>query len=64
LLLTSKLLNQGFLLVKLKSSLWLGWPLWNICVTNVHGYVPLGWSSQSNLLFPDFIDIHACTRML
>jgi len=20
---------------------WLGWPLWNICVTNDHGYVPL-----------------------
>ena len=49
LLLTRKLLNQGFLLVMLKSSLrkfygrhpWLGWPLWNICVTNDHGYVPL-----------------------
>jgi hypothetical protein len=37
LLLTRKLLNQGFLLVKLKSIL-LGWPLWNICVTNDHGY--------------------------
>jgi hypothetical protein len=44
LLLTRKLLNQGFLLVKLKSSrspLWLGWPLWNIWVTNDHRYVPL-----------------------
>jgi hypothetical protein len=41
LLLTRKLLNQGFLLLKLKSSLWLGWTLWNICVTNVHGHVPL-----------------------
>jgi len=20
---------------------WLGWPIWNICVTNDHGYVPL-----------------------
>jgi hypothetical protein len=20
---------------------WIGWPLWNICVTNDHGYVPL-----------------------
>ena len=45
--LTRKLLNQGFLLVKLKSSLqkFYGrhhvWPLWNICVTNDHGYVPL-----------------------
>jgi hypothetical protein len=25
----------------LRSPLWLGWPLWNICVTNYHGYVPL-----------------------
>ena len=45
LLLTRQLLNQGFLLVKLKSSLrkfyGLGWPLWNICVTNNHGFVPL-----------------------
>ena len=23
------------------SPLWLGWPLWNICVINDHGYVPL-----------------------
>jgi hypothetical protein len=49
LLLTRKLLNKGFLLVKLKSLLrnclrsppWPGWPLWNICATNDHGYVPL-----------------------
>ena len=46
LLLTRKLLHQGFLFVKLKSSLlrsppWLGWPLWNIGVINDHGYVPL-----------------------
>ena len=25
----------------LRSPPWLGWPLWNICVTNDHGYVPL-----------------------
>jgi len=25
----------------LPSPLWLGWPLWNTCVTNDHGYVPL-----------------------
>ena len=25
----------------LQSPPWLGWPLWNICVTNDHGYVPL-----------------------
>ena len=43
LLLTRKLLNQGFLLVKLKSShrKFYGRRLWNICVTNDHGYVPL-----------------------
>ena len=40
LLLTRKLLNQGFLLVKLQSP-WLDWPLFNICVPNDHGYVPL-----------------------
>ena len=25
----------------LRSLPWLGWPLWNICVTNDHGYIPL-----------------------
>ena len=25
----------------LRSPPWLGWPLWNICITNDHGYVPL-----------------------
>jgi hypothetical protein len=25
----------------LRSPPWLGWTLWNICVTNDHGYVPL-----------------------
>jgi hypothetical protein len=24
-----------------RSPPWLGWPLWNICVANDHGYVPL-----------------------
>jgi hypothetical protein len=47
-LLTRKLLNQWFLLVKLKSW-WLGWPLWNICVTNDHGYVPLVESTSRSL---------------
>ena len=44
LLLTRELLNQGFILVKLKSSLWKSWlggSLWSICVTNDTGYVPL-----------------------
>jgi hypothetical protein len=52
--LTRKQLNQGFLLVNLKSSLnvlrsppWLGWRLCNICVTNDHGYVPLESTSWS-----------------
>ena len=26
---------------RLRSPPWLGWPLWNICVTNDHGYVPI-----------------------
>ena len=25
----------------LRSLPWLGWPLWNICFTNDHGYIPL-----------------------
>jgi hypothetical protein len=25
----------------LRTPPWLGWPLWKICVTNDHGYVPL-----------------------
>ena len=25
----------------LRSLTWLGWPSWNICVTNDHGYIPL-----------------------
>jgi hypothetical protein len=25
----------------LRSPPWLGWPLWNICIKNDHGYVPL-----------------------
>jgi hypothetical protein len=28
-------------MVLLQSPPWLGWPLWNICVTNYHRYVPL-----------------------
>ena len=36
LLLTWKLLDQV-----LRSPPWLGWPLWNICVTNDHGYVSI-----------------------
>jgi hypothetical protein len=49
LLLTRKLLNQEFAFGKVevitskivRSPPWLGWPLWNICVTNDNGYVPL-----------------------
>ena len=41
LLLTRKLLNQVITSKVLRSPPWLGWPLWNICVTNDHGYVPL-----------------------
>ena len=57
LLLTRKLLHQGFILVKWKLKLrnfavatmtW--WPLWNIYVTNDHGYVPLVLSTS--LFFP------------
>jgi len=46
LLLTRKLLNKGFLLVKLKPSLrqYYGWPLWNIFVTHDNGYVVVNTS--------------------
>jgi hypothetical protein len=42
--LTMELLNQGFLVIKLKSPLllsapWLGWSLWNIRVTDDYGFV-------------------------
>jgi hypothetical protein len=30
----------------LRSPQWLGWPLWNICVINDYGYVPLVVSSS------------------
>ena len=56
-----------FLFVKLKSSLqkfmrsppWLGWPLWNICVTNDHRYVPFvintSWSFPHSWLITWFV---------
>jgi hypothetical protein len=34
----------------LRSPPWLGWPLWNKCVTNDHGYVPL--VVNTSLSFP------------
>ena len=37
----------------------LGWPLWNICVTNDHGYVPLvvntSWSFPRSWLITGFV---------
>ena len=33
----------------LRSPPWLGWPLWNISVTNDHGYVPLVVSTSRSL---------------
>ena len=55
---TRKLLTQGCLLVKLKSPLrkFYCWPLWNICVTNDHGYVPLVVNTSRS--FP-----HSCRMM-
>jgi len=29
-----------------RSPSWLGWPLWNICITNDHGYVPLFFNTS------------------
>jgi len=61
LLLTRKLLNQGFLLVKLQSSLrkFYGWQLRSICVTNDHGYVPFVvitiWTFPHSWLITGFV---------
>ena len=59
LLLTRKLLNQGFTLGKvitlkvLRSPPRLGKPLWNINVTNDHEYVPLVVSTSGPFLIHD-----------
>jgi hypothetical protein len=68
LLLTRKILNQGFLLVKLKSSLRklygrhhdLGdrYGIPGICVTNDHGYVPLVEFVLHDLLCVCFVDCY------
>jgi hypothetical protein len=38
---------------------WLGWPLWNICITNDHEYVPLvvstSWSFPHSRLITGFV---------
>jgi hypothetical protein len=43
----------------LRSLPWLCWPLWNICVTNVHGYVSFvvntSWSFPHSRLITGFV---------
>ena len=42
----------------LRSPPWLGWPLWNICVTNDHGYVSLvsaSWSFHYSWFITGFV---------
>jgi hypothetical protein len=43
----------------LRSPPWLGWPLWNICVTNDHGYVTLvvstSWPFLHSWLITGFV---------
>ena len=43
----------------LRSPPWLGWPLWNICASNDHGYVPLvvktSWSFPHSRLITGFV---------
>ena len=39
----------------LRSPPWLRWPLWNICVTNDHGYVPLVVNTSRSLPHLRFI---------
>jgi multidrug transporter EmrE-like cation transporter len=46
----------------LRSPPWLGWPLWNICVTNYHGYVPLVVSTSRS--FPRSWLITGCLTTL
>jgi hypothetical protein len=45
--------------IVIRSPPWLGWPLWNICVTNDHGYVPLvvntSWSFPCSWLITGFL---------
>jgi hypothetical protein len=42
-----------------RSPPWLGWPIWNICVTNDHGYVPLVvntfWSFPHSRLITGYV---------
>jgi hypothetical protein len=63
LLLTRKLLNQGFLLDKLQSSLGMcyGWHLRSTCVTNDHRYVPFVvitiWAFPHPWLITGFVNI-------
>ena len=46
----------------LRSSPWLGWPLWNICVTIDHGYVPL-LASTSRSFFHSWLISGLVTRL-
>jgi hypothetical protein len=56
-LLTRKLTSKV-----LRSPPWFGWPLWNICVTNDHMYVPLVVSTS--LSFPHSRLITGCVTRL
>jgi hypothetical protein len=46
----------------IRSLPWLGWPLWNICVTNNHGYVPL-FVSTSRFFPRSWLVIGFVTRL-
>jgi hypothetical protein len=43
------------MLLVLRSPPWLVWPVWNICVTNDHGYVPLVVSTSRSFPHSWFI---------
>jgi hypothetical protein len=43
--------------------LWFGWPLWNICVTNDHGYVPFVVNTSRSFL-SSFMTYHrVCNKI-
>ena len=46
----------------LRSPAWLGWPLWNVCVKNNHGYVPLVINTSRS--FPHSWLINGCVTRL
>jgi hypothetical protein len=45
----SSCLSLSYHFERLRSPPWLGWSLWNICVTNDHGYIPFVVNTSRSL---------------